>query len=431
MNFKFINFSWIKRQLTELTPLWISSFLKAVFNLIFSILIINNSTPNVYASYLIGLGFYSLAGQLADSGVSSCAAMLVTTQKNSKQRFDLYRKIAFTTLKKTSIACLIFLLPLVVGYIAKKSLESNDIICILLFFLLGFISNIATTNSCFIYSTGRFRIFAKATTMPSFLRLVSTGFILLKTGFLSFNSLMFLHVIFTLFEYIFAKNYLKTVLKDMDIGIFKEKADEIKLKLYEMLKPSILCRYFDSLAYNSTLIGSSVFAGNVSIASFGVFQKLLQIFSLVISPIIDFGTRKLRLKNENKTRNEFVILSGANASYLVFFSSMFCVYYFCGKFFSHYSLNNNLAFAIFLFANYIGFLTKIIDSFLFARTQTQHRVAGSLLKLITTSLVILFLKPESVYQVSLVSLLSLIPPLIVYLVTWLQLLYKQKKISLT
>lgn len=380
--------------------LWSASFSFAGANFLTTFLVILNSPVTVYAAYTTGQALLALSAAWSDGGLTNTMRVMAAQQDKQITNLHFYRKIGM----KYSWRIVPFayaLILIIIGILLQFSTAFKDVdfYILALFGAIGVIASRTNFNSALIYACGNFKQYNWALVLPALIRLFLIGMAILMQGSLSLNTLALLTLAPAVFGWFLVFYYLKAILKNMPSGSETANEEEINAKIKRFLKPSFYSVVLSSIAYNLTLIGSSLFATSASIAAYGVFQRVNRIVMTFVGTLNEYVSRRLYLMPTSQLRKQQGILYTLScmAIYSIYSILAIGVYVFSIKFFDHYSLHYPVEFAIFLVANGVGYLHVIFDSILASYGTARHRILGTTLSCTVGMLVVFLLRPDTLF----------------------------------
>lgn len=413
------SFLFLAKNLKPLSGLWSASLLVAGANFGAVLLIVSKAPVEVYAAYTVGQALLALAAAWTDGGLASTLNVLAAQPGDKKEVLEIYRAVGL----KYSWRIVPFGYLATLGVAAVLLLFGGGMLGVKVefyvlagFALIGLIQSRTSFCAALLYATGEFKRYNLSQALPAIARLVLIGAAILFTNTLGLDLLLGLTLLTGLFGWAIAFYGLQQTRRRLPSSSLTEPPEEIEQRVKRFLKPSFYAVVIDSLGFNLNTLGASLFTTSVPIAAFGVFQRLNQIITMFAGPLIQYVTRKLRLvpaSNERKQKELLYIFSFMLMYGLYGLLALVC-YALAGAYLDHYSLKYPVEFAVFLVTNGLGYLTLVFNSVLVARGGANHRVAGTLLQLISLALLIFLLHPGNLLLIVSFHALSLLFTVIYY-----------------
>jgi hypothetical protein len=371
-----------RNHLSHLTRLWVSSVVSAGANFATTFLLLGLTTPTVFAAYIFGLTLQQLSSTWVDGGLS--AALQIITTPNAQS--SMPPGVAWVAskrlrLKRFAIATICLASLLVTVYlIGSTTIQSSNYLAVGLFVFAGFLDGNSSLRNAFLYSQGLFRRF-------SMWQLVSsTGRLLVVAGLAALGiDLTATNIAFAIL-FVSAVSFAFAVIATVHIlgGVHDvENVQGARNRLKALATPLGVGAYLDSISHHLSVIAASAIAQPTSLAIFGAFQRINQIYAANSNPLLQYFGRSLRVQegSPEKRRSERRLLQGTGTIYLAFACAVFFVYVQLSKSMSHYALNHKAALVVFLIANFAGAFLTTMNQILYARGHTEHRMIGPALLL--------------------------------------------------
>ena len=388
-----------------LVGLWSTSVITFASNALTIFMIVLYSPIEVYAAYTIGLAVVALSAAWSDGGLSRTMQVMSAQQGNQRGTLELYRNAGIRFAWRIVPASYAAILA-VVAVLLQFSEPARGVGFYLLaaFGAIGVLRSRANFSTALIYAVGHFRNYNIARSVAAPARPLLIGLAILASKALRLNLLVGAEMLASLFGWVVAYYSLKITVKHMPYSPNADRIESqnnVNVEVGRFLKPSFFAAAFSSLAHNSNVFGASLFAPSLSIAAFGSFQRLNQIFSMFIGQLIPYGSRRLRLvlQPADKRRKEILAICGIMLIYLGYSSFSFILYRIAGGYFQHYCLNYPVEFFIFLVVCGLGYLTVALNSILLARGKAHHLVPGTLMQLVSIAVLISLIRPANLFQI--------------------------------
>ena len=411
------SFLQLSHHLKPLAGLWSASALVSAGNFIAIFTIVAYSPVEVYAAYSIGQAILALSSAWSDGGLANTMQVMAAQHGNQRGALELYKKAGMKfSLRIVPFAYAAILIMAGVLMKFSKLLEGVDFYVLAGFGLVGVLNSRANFSTALLYAIGNFKSYSISRAVAASARpfLVVAAVIGINT--LQLNVLVAIEVLASLFGWAVACYYGRMAITRMTSSPVIECQEEVNVKIKQFLKPSFFAVIFRSLGHNLNVFGASLFAMNISIAAFGVFQRLNQIFGMVAGPLISYGARKLRLipKTTDRRRKEILSIYGILFIYGGYSIVCILVYNIAGAYSRHYSLDYPLEFFIFLAVNGVGYLIVALNSILLARGNARHLVPGTLMQLVSISILIAVICPDNLFEIVSLQGASLLPTVFYY-----------------
>lgn len=395
-------FSQLSYHLKPLAGLWFASVLVSATNFIAIFMIVAYSPVEVYAAYTIGQAILALSSAWSDGGLANTMQVMAAQHGNQRGALELYKKAGMKfSLRIVPFAYAAVLI--VAGLLMKfsKVLEGVDFYALAGFGLVGVLNSRANFSTALLYAIGNFKNYSISRSVGASVRPFLVVVAVLTTNTLQLNLLVAIELLASLFGWAVAYYYGRMSIARIASSPVIECQEEVNFKVKQFLKPSFFAVWFGSMGHNLNLFGASLFAMNISIAAFGVFQRLNQIFGMVAGPLISYGSRRLRLLSETTDRRRKEVLSIYGILFIYGGYIIVCIlaYNIAGVYFQHYSLDYPLEFFIFLVINGVGYLTVALNSILLARCDASHLVPGTLMQFVSISILIAVIHPDNLLQI--------------------------------
>jgi len=407
----------LSEHLNPLIGLGSVSVTASIANFLAIFMIVVYSPLEVYAAYTIGQAILALSSAWSDGGLANTMQVMAAQQGDQRGAFELYKKAGMKfSWRIVPFAYLTILALVYVLLQFSNVLVKVDFYVLAGFGVIGILNARASFCSALIYAVGQFKSYSISRSAAAPARPLLIGTAVLACETLRLDVLMTVEMLASLFGWGIANYYLKVGTKRLAPSPCIEHQKDIDSKVKRFLKPSLFAVSFGSLAHNLNIIGSSLFAINISIAAFGVFQRINQIFATFSGTLIPYGSRRLRLISESADRRQKEIFSvyGIMLTYGGYSFLCILLYQIAGRYFEHYSLNYPVEFFIFLVVNGLGYLTVTLNSILLARGGAHHLIPGTLMQLISIAVLISLVHPNSLIQIVSIHGASLLPTLSYY-----------------
>jgi hypothetical protein len=392
-----------RTHLSALSELWFNGVLVSGLNFVSLLLIVWQSTVDVFAGYTLSLSMMIIVGALADGGLASTFGTLAADASGESHTFrqyqGLYRRLA-PIVTPIGVAFGV-LLAVFVGLYTRVPLGRQPWLTLTCFSVLGAGMAYTSQTSAFLYARGLFRDYSKNQAIGPATRAVLIGAAVLYGHGLTLRWLFVLTAASTAVSVLASHRYRNSCTSDAVIN------PELRREVTRFLVPTGVAVVLNAVAYHVTALGGSLYATSAAIGTYGVFMRTIQIIALLFTPVASYGTRQIRLGTQpGRERREGRLLTTLSSAYAVYALAALAMYALVSGTFRHYALGHPVEFAIFLAYCGISSIQVWIDSILGARSYARHRIVGTALQCSMNVLLLPLLRPQTLRSLVLIDLTS-------------------------
>lgn len=408
----------VSQHLKPLTVLWSASILLSGMNLLATLLIVAEASPELYAMYTIGLSILMLASNWTDAGLASTLTVLATQSGQERERLERYKQVGFRYAIKIIPIGFVMVLGLtgLVFFQSQVFHAQDNFFVLAAFALIGVVTARTSFWNALLYASGNFKKSSVVQAAPAVARVILIGIAITITG-LSFNLLVVLTLLPVAIGWGLSRHAWRRTVMAMPCALIKQSEAETNAEVWGFLKPTMMSVAFNTLSYNMTLLGASFFTTGVSIAAYGVFWRFNQAIVVLVAPLNAYVGRQLRIVasvSERKRKGTAYLAAGV-LGYMVYGLVAFTAYLLLGQYLNHYSLDYPLEFFVFLLSILLGYIFVMLDTVLSSTGSASHRILGALLYCGLNTLLILVLRPDNLLIMVIIDTVSLLPAVGYYL----------------
>jgi O-antigen/teichoic acid export membrane protein len=406
----------LTRHLQPLALLWSASVLVAGMNFLATLLIVAKASPDTFAAYAVGLSVLMIGSNWSDAGLASTLQVLATQPGNDRRGLEQYKEVGLRYAKRIVPLGLSITVGLTGVLFSKSQVfhAQGNFYLLAAFAVIGVLAARTSFWNALLYSSGNFKRSSIVQAVPAVVRVILIGTAITLTG-LNFGLLMVLTLLPVLLGWGLARYAWWRTIAAMPCPSGQQRDVETNAEVWRFLKPTMASVIFNSVSYNITLLGASFFTTGVSIAGYGLFQRINQAIVVLIGPLNTYVGRQLYMASpvERRHKGRLYLVAGTSIYMIYGFVAVF-IYWLLRQHVHHYSLNFQVEFIVFLLSNLFGFLFGMLDTVLVSTRTADHRIFGSFLFICLNTLLILILHPDNLLLMVIIDATCVLPSVVYY-----------------